>query len=239
MSRPRTALLLAVAAAVVLTGCGGAPSPSVEDPGGPDASALPMEPGLLVVEPPVAGPADRLALRFPQGTLRGIAFQLDRAANRGWETTHLMTSDANGGIAETVPAGAEGWGVDDVGIGGPGPDHVQLPEDVEPGDYRVCTANAGEDFCAPLTITYDGLACDSEMRQSAVIDYEHDPEPSGVTPVAAAENGLATEFDDDVTFREVSPTELEAVRPDGALVGTVYLMATTGGFVVSGYTSCG
>jgi len=34
-----------------------------------------------------------------------------------------------------------------------GPDRVALPGDLQSGEYRVCTANAGDEFCAPLTIT--------------------------------------------------------------------------------------
>ena len=63
-----------------------------------------------------------------------------------------MTSDANGGEPLTVPVGTEGYGYPDAGIGGPGPDRVLVPEDAEPGAYRICTANAGDDFCAPLQV---------------------------------------------------------------------------------------
>lgn len=126
---------------------------SAEDPPEPDPS---MRPDLLVVEPPVAGPGTEVALRFPQETSRGIAFQLDRRTADGWETTHWMSSDANGEqYQDTVAAGTEGYGVIDVGVGGPGPDGVVLPDDVEPGEYRICTANAGDEFCALLEVTSD------------------------------------------------------------------------------------
>lgn len=127
---------------------------SAEDPPEPAPS---MRPDLLVVEPPVAAPGAEVALRFPQETSRGIAFQLDRRSGDGWQTTHWMSSDANGErYQDTVAAGTEGYGVIDVGVGGPGPDRVVLPADVEPGEYRICTANAGDEFCAPLEITSDG-----------------------------------------------------------------------------------
>ena len=47
---------------------------------------------------------------------------------------------------------AEGMAVEDIGVGGPGPDHVPIPDPAEPGDYRICTGNAGADFCAPIEI---------------------------------------------------------------------------------------
>lgn len=124
---------------------------SVEDPPAPEPE---MRPDLLVIEPEAAPPGTQLALRFPEETSRGIAFTLDRRTADGWETTHWMTSDANGDRdPDTIPAGSEGFAVEDVGVGGPGPDHVRLPEELEPGEYRVCTANAVTQFCAPLTVT--------------------------------------------------------------------------------------
>jgi hypothetical protein len=111
-----------------------------------------MQPELLVLDPATAAPGQLVAMRFPEQTSRGVAFQLDRRTADGWVPVAWMTSDGNGGEPTTVPAFAEGYSVHDVGVRGPGPDHVRLPDDVPPGDYRICTANAGEDFCAPLEI---------------------------------------------------------------------------------------
>ena len=118
----------------------------------PPEPAPSMRPDLLVLDPATARPGQVVAMRFPEETARGIAFQLDRQAGDGWETVAWMTSDGNGDDPVTVPAGSDGYGVVDVGVGGPGPDHVRLPVDVAPGTYRICTANAGDEFCAPLTI---------------------------------------------------------------------------------------
>ena len=118
----------------------------------PTEPAPSMRPDLLVLDPSTARPGQVVAMRFPEETSRGIAFQLDRQTGGGWETVAWMTSDANGGDPVTVPAGSDGYGVEDVGIGGPGPDHVRLSDGLAPGAYRICTANAGDEFCAPLTI---------------------------------------------------------------------------------------
>ena len=121
------------------------------DPAEPEPE---MRPDLMVIEPAVAAPGEELALRFPEETPRGIAFELHRHGDQGWVRTHWMNSDANGSeYAGTTPVGTEGFGSIDVGIGGPGPDHVTLPDDLPAGDYRVCTANAGDEFCAPLTVS--------------------------------------------------------------------------------------
>jgi hypothetical protein len=111
-----------------------------------------MRPDLLILDPANAAPGQLVAMRFPEQTSRGVAFQLDRRTADGWTPVAWMTSDGNGGEPATVPAFTEGYGVEDVGVGGPGPDHVRLPDDVSPGDHRICTANAGEDFCALLEI---------------------------------------------------------------------------------------
>ncbi len=124
---------------------------SAPDPPQPEPE---MRPDLMVLQPAVAAPGDELALRFPKETPRGIAFELQGRTGRGWVTTHGMNSDANGiEYAGTTPVGTDGFGSIDVGVGGPGPDHVALPGDIPTGEYRVCTANAGDEFCAPLTIS--------------------------------------------------------------------------------------
>jgi hypothetical protein len=123
-----------------------------EDPPVPEPQ---LRPDLLVLEPSIASPGDLVAMRFPESTMRGIAFQLDQRTADGWEPVAWMTSDANGGVTLTVPPFTEGYAVEDVGIGGPGPDHVLLPEELDAGEYRVCTANAGRDYCAPLEVVID------------------------------------------------------------------------------------
>lgn len=111
-----------------------------------------MRPELLVIEPSSAAPGDIVELRFPEETMRGVAFQLDAETADGWETRYWLTSDGNGGPPSWVPVGTDGHGWPDVGVGGPGPDRVAIPDDVPPGRYRVCTANAGNDFCAPVEV---------------------------------------------------------------------------------------
>lgn len=111
-----------------------------------------MRPDLLVLDPETAAPGDTVAMLFPRGTGRGVAFQLDRRVGDDWVTRYWLTSDGNGGRPVSVPVQTEGYGTPDVGVGGRGPDHVVLPTDVVPGDYRICTANAGSEFCAPVEI---------------------------------------------------------------------------------------
>lgn len=120
-------------------------------PANPDAA---MRPDLIAAEPAEVVPGGIVALTFPQETTRGVLFVLERQVGDGWQLQYYLTSDGPGAGWERTwqPAGAEGLAVEDIGVGGPGPDGVLIPDVAEPGSYRICTGNAGADFCAPLQI---------------------------------------------------------------------------------------
>jgi hypothetical protein len=42
--------------------------------------------------------------------------------------------------------------VEDVGVADAGPDIVQIPDDAEPGEYRICTVNTPERMCSAVDI---------------------------------------------------------------------------------------
>lgn len=108
---------------------------------------------LMVATPAMVAAGDVVEVTFPTAYERGIAYQLDEEVDGAWVTRWWMTSDGNGGQPTTVPAGTVGYGVEDVGVGGPGPDRVLVHQDTAPGSYRLCTANAGEDVCVLLEVT--------------------------------------------------------------------------------------
>lgn len=60
--------------------------------------------------------------------------------------------------AGSAPVGADAFGSIDVGIGVPKPDRGALPSDIRSGEYRVCTASAWDELCAPLTIVASSLS---------------------------------------------------------------------------------
>ena len=109
----------------------------------------------MKVRPNPATPGATLKLSFPRHSVRGVAFSLYEQRGDAWQLAYDLQSDGGrGGNYEPQWYGAaESPGHDDIGVGGPGPDRVPVPDVAAPGEYLVCTANAGSDFCAPLTIS--------------------------------------------------------------------------------------
>jgi len=128
-------------------------SPTVRDPA--PAPRLAAKHDSMDVSPQRVRPGGQVALRFPDHQMRGIAFALDAWEDGSWQTRFHLTSD--GGNLNWTPTSwtvddAEGRAVPDVGVAGPGPDHVVIPESAGVGSYRLCTANALEEACALVTV---------------------------------------------------------------------------------------
>jgi hypothetical protein len=141
-------VLGSIAAILLLVGCGTTPgSMSVELPTpGPNAR--------IVAEPARVAPGDVVGLSFPDQMARGILFVLEGRTANGWLPAFFLTSDGPGPEWEMTwqPPGGAGLAVEDIGVGGPGPDHVLIPPVAQPGIYRICTANAVEKVCALIEI---------------------------------------------------------------------------------------
>jgi hypothetical protein len=121
---------------------------------GPADAGAEMRPDLIVADPTVASPGGVIALTFPQETMRGVLFVLEKRADESWSHRYNLSSDGPGAGWEMswhLP-NAENIAFPDIGVSGPGPDRVPIPETAEPGSYRICTGNAGEEFCAPIEI---------------------------------------------------------------------------------------
>jgi hypothetical protein len=113
-----------------------------------------MRPDLIVADPERVEPGGVVALTFPQETARGILFVLEERAGESWAHRYNLSSDGPGEGWEMswhLP-NADGIAFPDIGVGGGGPDRVPIPASAEPGDYRICTGNAGEEFCTPIEI---------------------------------------------------------------------------------------
>jgi len=111
-----------------------------------------MRPDLIIAEPSEARPGEIVSLTFPTGWDRGILYAIEVALGDGWERRNLLISDANGAQPTWFDSGGENVVVEMIGIVGAGPDRVLIPDVLEPGDYRICTGNAGENICTPIEI---------------------------------------------------------------------------------------
>jgi hypothetical protein len=116
----------------------------------PPTTRTPQSP--ITVTPATARPGATVALTFPDEAGRGIAFQLAKATEPS-KVLYYLTSDWGRGTHKpTWWAAGDNGGWVDVGINGPGPDHVVVPDTAEDGTYRLCTANAASQVCGLLTV---------------------------------------------------------------------------------------
>ncbi|CAN5374918.1 hypothetical protein BH11ACT8_BH11ACT8_18820 [soil metagenome] len=104
----------------------------------------------MVARPSIGVAGQEIDLLFPTGQGRGIAFRIDEPDGAGWRPAYYLVAPYSG-------TGEPTWSHDnrgtvDIGIGGPGPDRVVVPPVATPGRYRICTDNAAEEACAPITV---------------------------------------------------------------------------------------
>ena len=127
-----------------------APTP----PGAPHDPDAEMRPVLIVAEPVRVAPGDVLSLTFPEETMRGVHFVLETQARGTWFHTFDLVAVGEGMLEPEFwsVAGSDGNVVPDIGIVGPGPDRVRIPDVAEPGTWRICTGNAGQNFCTAIEI---------------------------------------------------------------------------------------
>lgn len=108
----------------------------------------------FVVSPSDLQAGESFSAEFDAQSLRGGYFLLSCWLGDRWaEPTFLLESDANGStptvqLLVDEPA-AE---ILDYGIEGPGPDGLMLPASIEPGLWRLCTANSLNDLCVQLVV---------------------------------------------------------------------------------------
>jgi hypothetical protein len=143
------AAIVPAALIVAMTACAG---DNVVPAWPPDPDAA-MRPDLIVADPPIAAPSEFVRLTFPEGTDRGILFALDAATGDGWDRRYMLISDANFGRPRWfLASGDPDVAIEAIGIAGPGPDRILVPDVAPSGNYRICTANAAENFCVAIEI---------------------------------------------------------------------------------------
>lgn len=161
---PQFVLLLPIA---LLAACAGpepepgarpasqAPTNSTARPAGPYDPAAKMRPDLVVADPTSAAAGEAVELTWPEETLRGVAWTLEEQDGNSWQVRYFLTSrwESDEGSPSWWPVGEdEGRGWADIGVSGPGPDLVQIPDTAPAGQYRLCTANSSPNVCTPFEV---------------------------------------------------------------------------------------
>lgn len=155
-----------LATSILLTGCAESSTPgsggTSANKGNGDSSLVPPAldakwRGTMTVTPATATPGQRVALRFGSEEVRGIAFSLSAWGEEVWTVAYYLTSDWGSPGSHSPDwwsvQDSERRGWSDVGVSGPGPDHVIVPDNAPAGEYLLCTANSADEACALLTVT--------------------------------------------------------------------------------------
>lgn len=145
-----------IALLMVLAGCGSTATTSTgvpaEEP--PQVPAPPPETGdFMALDGPAPLPGEQFWVIFDESNRRGGAFVLQPWTGDTWaEPVYLLISDANGSPPTATRITPTNYGWEDWGNGGRGPDGFLLPDDIEPGTWRLCTANAADEACMQLAV---------------------------------------------------------------------------------------
>lgn len=117
----------------------------------------PISQDPIVATPSVAQPGELIELTFPTELQRGSPWFMSKWDGEDWtEPLYLVISSSDGYNADgpTWSPRSEEWAWHDIGLGGPGPDTVVVPDEADPGAYRLCTANTGENtYCVNITVS--------------------------------------------------------------------------------------
>jgi hypothetical protein len=149
MPAVRLGSALGIATLVVAAGCSspaGTTEASLPWPIDPDANVAPER---MTVDPRDPSAGELVDVTYPEGWDRGVLYALDRQVGDGWTREFMLLS---GEQPIWFEPGDNDIAVAAVGVSGRGPDRVRVPEVVEAGTWRLCTANAVENVCALLEI---------------------------------------------------------------------------------------
>ena len=150
----RTLAVLLVLMMLAVAACsGGSDSEEAADAPGP------LEPDSVVsdgveVNPSEVAPGDAIEVAYPdEDTGRTICLALEVDAGDGqWDYVYTLITDRAGGGARSIPA--EEWEACDAQeFTGSEPDGAVLPDDLEPGSYRVCAIASPDADCGALEVS--------------------------------------------------------------------------------------
>jgi hypothetical protein len=184
------------------------------------------EPELLTTSRWMLRPGEAFSLRFPTEIPRGVMSTLARWDGAGWTDPIAQLHSSAAAYAEPQVE-APGATFPSVQVDGPGPDPVVLPDDLEPGWYRICAAEVA--------------ACD-QIRVVDPLPADSGPVPtsSTIAPQSTAPTGPMVAAADHVTAGDVVelwfPTGVHrgvaftlVGRADGSAVGAAYVLEVGSG----------
>lgn len=119
-----------------------------------ETDALQIEPAIPLwsdakplLDPASPGPGQDFKIRFPGSQDRGLYFSLEREEDGLWLATYILRTAWQGEPPIAWPAD-EHQVIWLIGHTGPGPDFLSLPEDMDPGKWRVCILGSDPPVCA-------------------------------------------------------------------------------------------
>jgi len=129
--------------------------PGFELSGSKPAIGAPPEPPdapLFQLEPRNPQAGETFTANFDADSSRGGFFHLRRWEGSDWSTPRFALESGFDGPPTFIKIDGEGIETEDYGAGGAGPDPLIMPGDIEPGQWRLCTANAGIQLCTQISI---------------------------------------------------------------------------------------
>lgn len=128
-----------------------------QDPGPPPVEPfredVTFAPDRIVLSADRAEPGEVIEVTWPEEDERGLGYVLEKQVGDDWDLSYFMvagTEFTGEGTDWWAVNDAEGRGWDDIGVIGPGPDLIEVPDIAELGSYRVCATDVP--VCAPLEV---------------------------------------------------------------------------------------
>ena len=174
--RPTLALPLVVA--LLVAGCNSPDDVSGPQPGDTYATDVRTDPARMRAVPNQVTPGSAIEAAFPQGSTRGLGFVLERATDDGWAWWFAISSDTDAPdmvhtfTAEEFVARHVEW-TSGPAFDSTDPHLIPVPDDAEPGVWRVCTVPDTPELCAQFEIAGD----EPRPRHGASGSSGHPPSP--------------------------------------------------------------
>ena len=158
----RLAQVLSLVAALMLAGCASSEEVSGPRPGETYAEDARTEPELMRAAPDTVVAGGEIEAVFPHGSTRGPGFVLERATDEGWAWWFAISSDTEAAADKVYIFTAEEFVARNFewqsgpAFDGTDPHLIPVPDDAEPGLWRVCTVDGTAGLCAEFEVTADG-----------------------------------------------------------------------------------